>query len=296
MNILLLGKNGQLGWELRRTLAPLGPMVALDYADLDLNDFDALRLKVRELRPELIVNAAAYTNVDRAEAEPEQAQAINATIPGILAEEAKKMRSALIHYSTDYVFDGSKGQPYVETDVPNPLNVYGESKLAGERAVQAASGAYLVLRTAWVYSFRGDSFVTKVLKWARQSETLRIVDDQISNPTWARMLAEVTAQVLGRGVDVVRERKGIYHLAGRGYASRYEWAREILNLDPQRHEQTVRQLLPASTREFPAPARRPSLSALDSDRFSSAFNLELQDWRTALLLAMQLARLRRFGQ
>ncbi len=286
MKILILGRNGQLGWELERTLAPLGPVSALDYTQLDLQDFDAVRKKVRDLRPELIVNASAYTNVDQAERESEKAYAINATAPGILAKEAASLDAALIHYSTDYVFDGRKGRPYSETDVPNPLSVYGRSKLAGERAIQAGGGAYLILRTAWVYSLRGNAFVTKVLHWSRQSETLRIVDDQVSNPTWARMLAEVTAQVLARGGNVLREHKGLYHLAGRGHASRFEWAQEILRLDPKREEQAVEQLLPGLTRDFPTPAQRPLFSALDCSRFEDTFGLCLPDWRAALRLAM----------
>ena len=286
LKILLFGKNGQLGWELQRTLAPHGTISALDYAELDLQDFDALRKTVRELKPELIVNAAAYTNVDKAESESEKAFAINSTVPGILAEEAARIDAPLIHYSTDYVFDGSKGQPYTETDLPDPLNVYGKSKLAGEKAIQAVSGFHLILRTAWVYSLRGDGFVTKVLKWARQNETLRIVDDQVSNPTWARMLAEITSQVVARGTNIVRERKGLYHLAGGGYASRFEWAREILKLDPKSKEQTVKDLLPSPTSEFPTPAQRPLFSALDCSSWESNFGLNLPSWKDALGLAM----------
>lgn len=286
MRILLLGKHGQLGWELQRTLAPLGALTAVDYEDFDLASPDLLRQKVRELRPEAIVNAAAYTDVDRAESESDTALAINATAPQILAEEGKTLGSLLIHYSTDYVFDGAKGKPYTEEDPPNPLNVYGVSKLAGERAVQAVDGLHLILRTAWVYSLRGNGFVTKVLKWARQHETLRIVDDQISNPTWARMLAEVTAQLMARGVDPLRERGGLYHLAGGGYASRFEWAQEILKLDPRPEEQKSKEVLRASTFEIPTPARRPTASALDCERFAAAFDLRLPEWKTALRLAM----------
>lgn len=287
MKILLLGANGQLGWELQRTLAPLGSVSALDYQELDLQDFDGLRQKLRELWPELIVNASAYTNVDKAESEPEKAHAINAIVPGILAEEAARLKAALIHYSTDYVFDGRKAQPYTETDSTNPLNVYGRSKLAGEQAIQAVGGAYLILRTAWVYSLRGNSFVNKVMQWSRQNETLRIVDDQVSNPTWARMLAEITAQVLARGGNVIREQKGLYHLAGGGHASRFEWAQEILKMDPNSSEQRAKQLLPAASRDFPTPAERPLFSALDCSRFEDTFRLCLPDWKDALRLGIQ---------
>ncbi len=287
MRILLLGKNGQLGWELERALGPLGSVTAIDYAELDLQDFDALRQKIWELQPNLIVNASAYTNVDKAESEPEKAQAINGTVPGILAEEAVKLDALLVHYSTDYVFDGRKNQPYLETDATHPLNIYGKSKLAGEHAIQAVDGAYLIFRTAWVYSLRGNAFVSKVLQWARQNETLRVVDDQFSNPTWARMLAEATAHVLAKGRDTLREHRGLYHLAGSGYASRFEWAQEILKLDPNKSGQIVKELLPAATRDFPTPAERPLFSALDCSKFENTFGLCLPDWRKALRLAME---------
>jgi dTDP-4-dehydrorhamnose reductase len=286
VKILLLGKNGQLGWELQRTLAPIGPLTAIDYEELDLQDFHALRRTLSELRPELIVNAAAYTNVDKAESETEKAHAINATVPGILAEEAAKLKAALIHYSTDYVFDGTKGSPYREVDEPNPLSAYGKSKLAGEKAIQAVSGVFLILRTAWVYSLRGASFVNKVLEWSRQHETLRIVDDQISNPTWARMLAEVTAQLLAKSNESLREHGGLYHLAGGGFTSRLEWARKILQLDPNGQEQKVKEMLPATTAAFPTPAARPLFSALDCSKFEETFGTRLPNWQLQLQLAM----------
>ena len=196
------------------------------------------------------------------------------------------MNAILIHYSTDYVFDGTKGVPYQETDQPHPVNVYGKSKLTGEQAILSKGGDYLILRTAWVYSLRRDSFVSKVLGWARKNEILRVVDDQVSNPTWARMLAEVTAQVLARGTAFVRERVGIYHLAGGGYTSRYAWAKEILRLDPAQHEQKVKQLLPALTSDFPTPAQRPLFSALDCRKFETSFDLRLPAWDATLELAL----------
>jgi dTDP-4-dehydrorhamnose reductase len=286
MRILLLGQYGQLGWELVRCLAPLGAVTAIDFPDLDLSQPDSVRRAVQAAEAQVIVNATAYTAVDRAQSQPDLAYAVNCNGPAVLAEEAKKLGAVLIHFSTDYVFDGRNSRPYVETDATNPLNVYGESKLAGEHAVQAVDGDYLILRTAWVYSLRGDSFVNKVLRWARQNETLRIVDDQISNPTWARVLAETTAQVLARSHDTVRERKGLYHLAGRGQASRFEWAQQILALDARSHEQTVKQVLPASTSDFTTAAERPLFSALDCTRFEQSFGLMLPDWREALRLAM----------
>ncbi len=291
LHLLLLGKFGQLGWELRRALAPLGEVTALDVPEIDLARPDGFLPAARKARPQVIVNATAYTAVDRAESEADLARRINSEAPGLLAELARDIGSALIHYSTDYVFDGEKGAPYVEEDVPNPLGVYGASKLAGEQAIAQVDGAYLTLRTSWVYSLRRDSFVTKVLQWARQQRTLRVVTDQTANPTWARMLAEVTAQLLAHaGADPVgwlRERRGLYHLAGDGYASRFEWARAVLDLDPHKEEQVVETLLPASTVDFPTPARRPLFSALDSSRFTAVFGLRLPPWEDALRLAME---------
>jgi dTDP-4-dehydrorhamnose reductase len=290
MKILLLGNTGQLGWELERTLQPLGKVFALDYPAINMADEGSVRDTVRKHNPELIINATAYTAVDKAESEPELAEAINGTGPGILAEEARKLNAFLIHYSTDYVFDGMKGGPYTETDTPNPLNVYGLSKLHGEDAIQEVDGNYLIFRTSWVYSLRTGGFVNEVLEWARQQETLRIVDDQIANPTWARMLAEITALIIARAGDDyplwLKERKGLYHLAGSGFANRLEWAREILSLDPESSEQKVWEICPAKTVDFPTHAERPLFSALDCGKFTDYFNLQLTNWKQALTLAM----------
>jgi dTDP-4-dehydrorhamnose reductase len=286
MKLLLLGNTGQLGWELQRTLQPLGVVIGRDFPEVDLGNSASIIKVVREYRPDVIVNATAYTAVDKAESEPALAQAINGIGPGVLAEEARKLKGLLIHYSTDYVFDGTKGTPYVEADLPNPVNVYGESKLAGEQAVQSVGGDYLIFRTAWVYSMRRDSFVSKVLGWARRNEILRVVDDQVSNPTWARMLAEVTALVLARGKAYLHERTGLYHLAGGGFASRYAWAQEILRLDPARQEQKVTQLLHALSADFPTPAQRPLFSALDCRKFEQAFDLYLPAWDATMELAL----------
>jgi dTDP-4-dehydrorhamnose reductase len=286
MKLLLLGNTGQLGWELQRAIQPLGEVVAFDYPQVDLADPASIHKVMQEYRPEGILNATAYTAVDKAESEPELAEAINGKGPGVLAEEARKLNAVLIHFSTDYVFDGTKGAPYEETDLPNPINVYGESKLFGEQAIQTVGGDYLIFRTAWVYSLRRESFVTKVLEWARKKELLRVVDDQVSNPTWARMLAEATAQIFAQGVGYLRERAGLYHLAGGGYATRYAWAQEILKLDPKKQEQTVKQLLPALSSEFPTPAQRPFFSALDCQKFEQVFNLRLPPWDAALKLAL----------
>ena len=288
--ILQIGTNGQVGWELLRTCSPLGELIGLDYPAVDLSDRAGLRELVRNTKPDIIINAAAYTNVDKAEIEPELARAINAIGPGVLAEEAKKINAVIVHYSTDYVFDGTKGSPYLETDVTNPLNVYGKTKLEGEQAVQTVGGAYLVLRTSWVYSMRQGGFVSKVLQWSRQQEVLRVVDDQISSPTWARMLAAATALALAQGRDdpagYISEKAGLYHIAGSGACSRYEWAKAILELDPKKSEHKVQQLLPAKSSQFPTPAERPLVSVLDCGKFAQVFGLRLPAWRESLQLAM----------
>ena len=290
MKILLLGKNGQIGWELQRTLTPLGEVVALGSDEVDLAHVQQIRELLRREQPEVIVNAAAYTAVDGAEQEPELATAVNSTAPGVMAEEALKLGAALIHYSSDYVFDGKKGNLYVESDLPNPLSQYGRSKMVGEKAIEQAGGNYLILRTSWVYDLRRENFVTKVLKWARSHRDLRIADDQFGSPTWSRALAEITALVLAKGRDDVRgwlqERKGIYHLAGKGAASRFDWAVAILELDPGRGDRARKQVQPAKAKEFPTAARRPAYSALSCDRFEEVFGLQMPRWQDALALAM----------
>jgi dTDP-4-dehydrorhamnose reductase len=314
--ILLIGNTGQLGWELERALAPLGEVHAVDFPEIDLARGESVRRTIGNCgRLHMIVNAAAYTAVDRAESEPDKAMAVNADGPGVLAEEAYKLGALFIHYSTDYVFDGAKGKPYVETDAPNPLGIYGASKLAGERAVEQVGGAYLILRTAWVYSLRGDSFVTKVLRWAKEQRQLKIVEDQVSNPTWAKVLAEATARILSKAEESpakgglalrikkgdtadlsdvnqwIAERAGIYHLAGDGWASRLEWASEILRLDPRAAGHLTRELLPAKTADFSTPAKRPLFSALDCGRFESTFGFRLPPWKDSLRRALDLPSL-----
>ena len=289
-NILLLGKYGQLGWELHRSLAPLGDIVAIDYPEINLLELDSLVGLIRQLRPKIIVNATAYTAVDQAELEPEIAEAINSLAPGSLAELAKENQSIFIHYSTDYVFDGSKGSPYVESDIPNPLGVYGSSKLGGEKAIQDVDPAYLIFRTSWVYSLRRDSFVSKVLSWARAQTELRIVDDQISNPTWCRTLAGATALILAKSgknpTGWINDRRGLYHLAGDGFASRLDWAKMILEFDPQQEQQAVASIEAAKTSDYPTPAERPLFSALNCDKFTDTFSIRLPKWQDALSLAM----------
>lgn len=288
--ILQIGTIGQLGWELLRTCAPLGEVVALDYPDVDLSDSNGLRELVRSVKPDIIINAAAYTNVDKAESEPELARAINAIGPGVLAEEAKKIDAVMVHYSTDYVFDGTKGSPYVETDQPNPLNVYGQTKLEGEQAVAASGCVNLVLRTSWVYSMRQGGFVTKVLQWARTQEVMRVVDDQISGPTSARLLAEMSALLLAKldycAYDWLEANSGVFHIAGDGACSRYEWAQKILQLDPHKEEQVVKTIERASSSEFPVPAERPMISVLNNDKLEKTFGLRLPSWEVGLRLTL----------
>ena len=291
LNILLLGYTGQLGWELERCLACLGQVTVLDYPTINLAEPQSILGILHQLSPQVIINATAYTAVDHAETEPDLAQAINALAPGLLAEAARQLGAVFIHYSTDYVFDGHKGSPYTEQDTPNPLGVYGLSKLRGEQAVLQQGGAGLVLRTSWVYSLRRDSFVTKVLGWARQQRTLRLVSDQVSGPTWARQLAEITALLLAKAgshpTAWLAERAGLYHLAGSGHCSRLEWGQAILRLDPHPHEQVTQEILPALTADFPTPAQRPLFSALDCSRFTQTFGLHLPGWQDALRLAME---------
>jgi len=286
----LIGKNGQLGWELNRTLAPLGSLEALDYPEINLAIPDSIADTLRRVKPDLIINAAAYTDVDKAEDEPQIALAVNGEAPARLAEIASDLGSVLVHYSTDYVFDGSKGEPYNESDRVNPINVYGRSKLKGEQAILESGCACFILRTSWVYSLRRESFVTKVLDWSRKKDILNIVSDQVGSPTWARMLAEITAQMLATaGEDFANwahQHQGTYHLAGSGAVSRFKWAQAILELDPNKKEQKARDIQPALTADFPTPARRPLYTALDCRQFISGFNIKIPEWKSSLALAM----------
>jgi dTDP-4-dehydrorhamnose reductase len=290
MKIVLFGKNGQLGWEFQRMLPILGEVISLDRKELDLCDLDAIQKILSEWKPNLIINSSAYTDVDGAEKEIDLAMKINALAPGIMAELSRKLRAVFIHYSTDYVFDGGKNALYTETDQTNPLNMYGKSKLMGEENIRQAADAYLILRTSWVYSLRGNSFVNKVLKWSRQNKTLKVVSDQVSSPTWARTLAETTSFVLAQNkkdlYENIHERRGVYHLAGSGFTSRYEWAKQILANDPERSEQIVQAIEPALSEEFPTPAVRPLFSALDCSQFEETFGLQLPAWNSTLQLAM----------
>ena len=289
-NILLIGKNGQLGWELTRVLQPLGNIIPVDFPEIDLASENSIMEWVDRTSPGIILNAAAYTAVDKAEADEATAMAVNGQAPGLLAELAEKKGSALIHFSTDYVFDGKKNELYVEDDEPNPLNVYGWSKLAGENSIIQVDGSYLVLRTSWVYSLRVGGFVNKVIQWSRENPELRIVSDQVGSPTWARMLAEITGQVIAKGSEDIypwiKEKRGVYHLGGAGQASRLEWAERILAYDMDPDKQKTKRILPAKTNDFPTPAQRPLFTPLNCDLFMDTFNFALPAWDIALKLAM----------
>ena len=290
IKILLLGRNGQVGWEAYRSLACLGDVVCMDYPDVDFTRPDSLMGLVEHAQPQVVINAVAYTAVDKAESEIETARLINAVSPGVLARAAREQRAVFVHISTDYVFDGTRDAPYLEDDPTHPLNVYGQTKLEGEQAVEAAGGCWLTFRTSWVYSTRRDSFVSKVLEWSRKNPKLRVVDDQVSNPTWARMLAEAIGMVIARaGADPyqsLQSRSGLYHLAGEGWCSRFEWAQEILKNDPDPDARKTAEIIPAKTADFPTPAQRPLSNRLGCGKFSRTFGLQLPDWRTALRLAM----------
>jgi len=291
MKIVLIGKNGQLGWEFQHILPALGNVVSLGREDLDVSDQHAVQKTLMELQPDLIINASAYTEVDLAETQMALANKINALSPGVMAEVARKINSIFIHYSTDYVFDGKASQPYTEKDAANPLNEYGKSKLLGEAAIAQAGDAYLILRTSWVYSLRGNSFVNKVLGWSRKNKTMKIVNDQFGSPTWATMLAEITCKVIADHttdlLNGMRARHGIYHLTGNGCTSRYEWAKRILALDPNLTEQLVQTIEPVSSLEFPTPAVRPLFSALNCEKFTATFGLHPPDWAESLQQALR---------
>lgn len=282
--ILLTGSNGQVGWELQRTLQPLGEVIAVDRTQFDLAHPDRIRAVVRKTRPAIIVNAAAYTAVDKAESEAELAMAINGIAPGILAAEAKHLDALLVHYSTDYVFAGDKAMPYAEDDLTGPLSSYGRSKLAGEQAIQAAGCRHLIFRTCWVYGLRGHNFLRTMLRLAGERDELRVVADQHGAPTWSRMIAEATALALARHAG----QHGIYHLAAAGTATWHDFATAllarayafgILAATPE-----VRRI---TTADFPTPARRPANSLLSCERLRQDFGIVLPDWQLQLRLCLE---------
>jgi len=282
VKVLLTGKNGQLGWELSRALAPLGEIAAFDRGGLDLAVPDQIVSAVRSVRPDVIVNAAAYTAVDRAETEPESAHAINAAAAGVLAEETKRAGALLVHYSTDYVFDGVKDAPYVEEDSPNPLNVYGTSKLAGERAIRAVDAPHLILRTSWVYAARGANFFLTIRRLLREKSSLRIVSDQIGAPTSAAALADATAQILRRHDRLaLGTMSGIYHITAGGSTSWHGFATQIARLERETLQSTPA-IAPIPSSEYPTPALRPRNSRLSNEKLLARFGVKLPSWEACL--------------
>lgn len=314
VTILLTGKSGQIGNDLLPLLSGLGQVVAPDRGELDLQDSRGIRRVVSGLRPQVIVNAAAYTQVDRAESEPAAAYAVNAEAPGVLAEEARKLGAALVHFSTDYVFDGTKRSPYVEADAPSPLNVYGKSKLEGERAIRASGAPHLILRTSWVYAPRGHNFLLTILRLAAEQEEIRIVSDQIGAPTRSREIAAGAVRILrqigaqGFHADSFSRFNGVYHMTAGGETSWFDFANAILlegsNAAPGAawitaatggKPRIVRQITPITTAQYPAPARRPPYSVLSNERLFKAFGFHLPDWRTQLRDLFQRAAPRDAG-
>lgn len=292
MKILLTGTTGQVGWELARTLLPLGHLIEVSRDQADLADLKSLRAIIQRYKPDVIVNPAAYTAVDKAETETEMAHLINALAPGVIAEEAKKLGSLLIHYSTDYVFDGTKSGLYTEHDATAPINSYGETKLAGEQAVQVCGGDYLILRTSWVYSSRGNNFLKTILRLAAEREELKIVADQIGTPTWARLIAETTAHMLKQSLSERQNgsfKSGIYNLTSVGETSWHGFAEKIVsNIREQRKLNLKnRAIYPIPTTDYPLPAKRPANSRLAVDNLEQRFGLVMPSWDNSLRLCMQ---------
>ena len=302
LRLLITGANGQVGWHLQRTLAPLGEVLAIDVEEVDLTDLDAVSRTVREFAPDIVANAAAYTAVDKAESEPDLARAINVAAPARIAEECARSGALLIHYSTDYVYDGSKSGPYEETDATGPLSVYGKTKLEGDMAIVASGCPHIILRTTWVYDIRGKNFLRTVLRLAREKEDLRMVGDQFGAPTWARGLAESTTAILARSLErrgvAGAWSSGLFHLTAGGRTSWAGFAQAILE------DYEVLLAWPADTGEFggplkakrvvaitseqyQTPARRPRNSVLSNAKVQAAFGIALPDWRSQLRLAMR---------
>ena len=296
--ILLTGRNGQVGHELEQLLPAIGETSAFDRQRLDLTNPAELRRVINEIRPQIIVNAAAYTAVDRAESEEALARAINAEAPAVMAEEAKKIGALLVHYSTDYVFDGTKHSPYEEDDPPNPLGVYGKTKLEGEQAISETGATHLIFRTAWVYATRGRNFLLTILRLASEREELQIVRDQTGAPTWCREIARATSTILTDAVNkgsIPNGISGTYHMSAGGTGSWYDFARAILDeasrtpakapwlTDAMRGRPVVaKRVLPISTDQYPTPARRPAYSVLSNSRLNRTLGVELPDWREQL--------------
>jgi dTDP-4-dehydrorhamnose reductase len=298
LKILLTGKNGQVGYELARSLQGLGQVIALDRSQMDLANLDQVRSVIRSVQPDLIVNPAAYTAVDKAESEPALAFCVNGEAPGLMAQEAARLGAVMMHFSTDYVFDGSKNGPYTETDATGPISVYGSSKLAGEQAIIDSGAAHVILRTSWVYGMRGKNFLLTMLRLSEERDALRVVADQVGAPTWCRTLADTTAHIVAQAhsirsahaggstaaySDWWRQRSGIYHLTCQGQTSWHGFTQAILQ---QAGRSGKCQLTPIPAAEYPTPARRPANSVLSCAKLIETF-CDLPDWQTALTLCME---------
>jgi len=302
MKLLITGANGQVGWHLQRTLAPMGEVLAIDIDQVDFTDLKAVAGAVRDFGPDVVVNAAAYTAVDKAESEPGLARVLNAGAPGQIAAECARSGAFLVHYSTDYVYSGNKTSPYVESDATGPLSVYGETKLAGDQAIIASGCPYVILRTTWVYDIRGKNFLRTVLRLAREKEELRIVGDQFGAPTWARALAQATAIIVARSLEhnsVTRHwESGLFHLTAGGQTSWAGFAQAILDdyedyIDwPAEFGEfgaplKAKGVVEITTEQYPTPAQRPKNSVLSNHAIQHAFGIFMPDWRTQLRLALQ---------
>lgn len=287
--ILIIGDKGQVGWELQRTMATLGDVVAIGRntkpISIDLLDPDSIRKAVGEINPDWIINAAAYTAVDKAEEEPEQAMAVNGLAPGILAEEAKALGVPIIHYSTDYVFDGTSKEPYKENSLTNPLSVYGKTKLAGEKAVEKVDGQYFIFRTSWVFGFRGNNFLVTMRRLAREREELKIVNDQYGAPTWSRHIAEATSQIVSQCIEnpeLINKKRGLYHMSSAGETTWYEFAKAIFDDMREAGEKLiVKKVMPIMTSEYPLAATRPPFSVINNTKLSEEFGIFLPNWNVA---------------
>lgn len=281
--ILILGSYGQVGWELRRTLAPLGQIIAHDRDTFDLTSADFIKKSLHDIKPAVIVNAAAYTAVDKAESDRDACMSVNALAPQILAEEAKKIKALMIHYSTDYVFDGSSSHPYKESDHPNPLNIYAHSKLQGDQAIMTSGCPHVILRTSWVYGSRGHNFLLTMLKLGQQRDLLKIVDDQIGAPTWSRLIAESTAQVISK----YQGQDGVYNLTSQGQTSWFGFAQAIFDLYSSKKNLKIPQLISIPSSEYPTPAKRPQNSLLCHEKLIKTFGIRMPDWKHALHMCLE---------
>ncbi len=281
--ILLTGKTGQLGWELQQSLAPLGKIFAPSRAQMDLTDSRGIRTVIRELAPDIIVNAAGYTTVDRAEVERELAYQVNTVAPEILAEEARRANALLVHYSTDYVYDGTKHTPYDENDAPTPVNYYGKSKLEGERAIISTRCAHLILRASWIYSARGTNFVLTMLRLAREKPEVFVVNDQVGSPSWAKSLAQTSSEIINK-INHPKETLGTYHLSAIGHTTRFDFARHIVDVAKQSSKSGSpwAEIHPTTTENYPLPAKRPLNAATSKAKVTKHFGIAMPTWQEQL--------------